>query len=186
VTAPDRTTIDVACMGGFERGVVVADAALRQLGGDKDVLLRRLDRMRSWRGAREAGRIVEFADGLSESVGESRNRVVFERAGLPRPQLQVVIIDRVTGLIVARVDFLFEEEWTIGEFDGRVKYLGVAVDGLTAEEVVWREKRREDALRELGYEMARSVWAELREPAVIVDRYKRCFARAAKRRAVLI
>jgi hypothetical protein len=51
---------------------------------------------------------------------------------------------------------------------------------------VWREKRREDALRELGYEMARSVWAELREPAVIVDRYKRCFARAAKRRAVLI
>jgi hypothetical protein len=186
VTPPDRTTVDVACMGGFERGVVVADAALRQLGGDKDVLLRRLDRMRSWRGAREAGRIVEFADGLSESVGESRNRVVFERAGLPRPQLQVVIIDRVTGLIVARVDFLFEEEWTIGEFDGRVKYLGVPIDGLTAEEVVWREKRREDALRELGYEMARSVWAELREPAVIVDRYKRCFARAAKRRAVLI
>jgi hypothetical protein len=186
VTPPDRTAIDVACMGGFERGVVVADAALRMLGGDKDTLLRRLDQMRSWRGAREAGRIVEFADGLSESVGESRNRIIFELARLPRPKLQVLIIDPATGLIVARVDYLFEEERTVGEFDGRLKYRAVPADGLTAEEVVWREKRREDALRDLGYEVARSVWADLRQPAIIVDRYKRCFARAAKRRVVLI
>jgi hypothetical protein len=60
------------------------------------------------------------------------------------------------------------------------------VDGLTAEEVVRREKRREDALRDVGYEVARSVWADLGEPAVIVDRYKRCFARAANRCAVMI
>ncbi|HEX2362601.1 MAG TPA: type IV toxin-antitoxin system AbiEi family antitoxin domain-containing protein [Jiangellaceae bacterium] len=186
VTPPDRTAIDVALMGGFERGVVVADAALRMLGGDKDALLRRLDAVRDWSGARNAGRVAEFADGLAESVGESRNRVVFELARLPRPRLQVVIVDPTSGRIIARVDFLFEEERTIGEFDGRLKYRAEPSGGLTAEEVVWREKRREDALRDLGFEVARSIWADLRQPSVIVDRYLRCFQRAAKRRAVLI
>jgi Transcriptional regulator, AbiEi antitoxin len=186
VTSLDRTAIQIALMGGFERGVVVADAALRLLGGDQAVLLHRLDRMRDWQGAREAGRIVEFADGRSESVGESRTRVIFELAGLPRPQLQELIIDPVTGGIVGRVDFCFKEERTVGEFDGRLKYRAQPEGGLTAEEVVWREKKREDAIRDLGYEVARSVWAELRRPAVVVDRYRRCFERAAKRRAVLI
>jgi Transcriptional regulator, AbiEi antitoxin len=186
VTSAERTAIQLALLGGFERGVVVTDAALRLLGGDKDILLSRFDRMRDWQGAREASRIVEFADGRSESVGESRTRVVFELAHLPRPQLQILIIDPVTGLIVARVDFMFEEELTVGEFDGQVKYRAQPEDGLTAEEVVWREKRREDAIRDLGFEVARSIWADLRQPAAIVDRYKRCFERAAKRRAVLI
>ena len=186
VTSPDRTAIDVALMGGFERGVVVADATLRLLGGDKDILLRRLDRMRDWSGARNAGRVTEFADGLSESVGESRTRVVFELAGLPRPKLQELIIDPVTGVIIARVDYHFIEERTVGEFDGRVKYKAIPAEGLTAEEVVWREKRREDALRDLGYEVARSIWADLRQPGRIIDRYVRCFKRGAKRRAVLV
>lgn len=130
--------------------------------------------------------MTEFANGLSESVGESRNRVVFELAGLARPQRQVLITDPITGLIIARADFLFEEERTVGEFDGRKKYRAEPIDGLTSEEVVWREKRREDALRDLGYEVARSVWADLRQPAIIVDRYVRCFERAAKRRAALV
>jgi hypothetical protein len=186
VTPPDRTAIDVALMGGFERGVVVADAALRLLGGDKDILLRRLDRVRDWSGARNAGRVTEFADGRSESVGESRTRVVFEQARLPRPKLQELIIDPATGQAVARVDYLFEEDQTVGEFDGRVKYRAISAEGLTAEEVVWREKRREDTLRELGFEVARSIWADLRQPSVIIDRYVRCFKRAAKRRAVLV
>jgi hypothetical protein len=37
VTSLDRTAIQIALMGGFERGVVVADAALRLLGGDQAV-----------------------------------------------------------------------------------------------------------------------------------------------------
>jgi Transcriptional regulator, AbiEi antitoxin len=186
VTPPDRTAIDVGCLGGFERGVVVADGAIKLLGGDKDVLLRRMDLMRDWRGARAAGRVVEFADGRSESVGESRNRVLFELNGLPRPQLQVLIADSATGAIIGRVDFFFEEEKTVGEFDGRVKYRAVSEDGLSAEEVVWREKRREDALRDQGYEVARSIWGDLRQPQLVIARYRRCFERAAKRRAVLV
>lgn len=186
VTPPDRTAVDVACMGGFERGVVVADAAVGLLGGDKDVLLRRMDQMRDWRGARAAGRVTEFADGRSESVGESRTRVLFELNGLPRPRLQVLIVDSTTGAVVGRVDFLFDEEKTIGEFDGRVKYRAVPEDGLSAEDVVWREKRREDAFRDLGYEVARSIWDDLRHPQLVVARYRRCFERAAKRRPVLV
>ena len=186
VTPPDRTAVDVARLGGFERGVVVADATIRLLGGDRDALLRRMDQMRDWRGARAAGRVTEFADGRSESVGESRNRVLFELNGLPRPQLQVLIVDSTTGAVIARVDYFFEEEKTIGEFDGRLKYRAVPEDGLSAEDVVWREKRREDALRDQGYEVARSIWDDLRHPQLVVARYRRCFERAAKRRAVLV
>ncbi len=186
VTPPDRTAVDVACLGGFERGVVVADAAIRLLGGEKDILLRRMDQMRDWRGARAAGRVTEFADGRSESVGESRTRVLFELNGLPRPQLQVLIVDSTTGVVIARVDFFFEEERTIGEFDGRLKYRAVPEDELSAEDVVWREKRREDALRDEGYEVARSIWDDLRHPQLVIARYRRCFERAAKRRPVLV
>jgi hypothetical protein len=130
--------------------------------------------------------VTEFADGRSESVGESRNRVLFELNGLPRPQLQVLIVDSTTGAAIGRVDYFFEEEKTIGEFDGRLKYRAVPEDGLSAEDVVWREKRREDALRDQGFEVARSIWDDLRHPQLVVARYRRCFERAAKRRAVLV
>ncbi|MBD0293523.1 MAG: type IV toxin-antitoxin system AbiEi family antitoxin domain-containing protein [Jiangellaceae bacterium] len=186
VTPPDRTAVDMSCMGGFERGVVVADAAIRLQGGDKDLLLHRTNQMRDWRGARNAGRVTEFADGRSESAGESRTRVVFELAGLPRPELQASIVDPRTNGLVARVDYLFVEQATIGEFDGRVKYRAEPEGVLTAEEVLWREKLREDNLRDLGYEVARSVWDDLRQPELIVARYRRCFERAARRRTVLV
>jgi very-short-patch-repair endonuclease len=45
------------------------------------------------------------------------------------------------------------------EFDGAVKYQGA--DGRNA---LIREKRREDALRALGYRVVRLTWSELRRP----------------------
>jgi hypothetical protein len=185
-TSPVRTAIDMARLGGFERGVVAADAAFRLSPDDPEALLRCLDRMRDWPGARDAGRVVEFADPRSESVGESRNRVAFELAGLPRPVPQDHIVDPSTGLIVARVDFHFLEHATIGEFDGRQKYRGEALDDMSAAEVVWREKRREDMLRDLGYEVCRVIWPELDMIALIRNRFLKAFERASKRRAVLI
>ncbi|NDL60126.1 type IV toxin-antitoxin system AbiEi family antitoxin domain-containing protein [Phytoactinopolyspora mesophila] len=182
LTAPARTAVDIARDVPFEQGVVTADAALARFGNDHDRLLRTLDRMRTWRGARAAGRVVAFADGAAESVGESRARVQFERIGLPRPRLQVVI-PGPDGQIF-RPDFLFEEERTLGEFDGRSKYersLGPDDDPAS---VVWREKQREDQLRQMGYELARLVWRDLGRDVSVRDRFQAAFGRARRRRAV--
>jgi hypothetical protein len=45
--------------------------------------------------------------------------------------------------------------------------------------VVWREKRREDALRDLGWQVVRWTWADLLQPWVLADRLQRAFARNA-------
>ena len=71
----------------------------------------------------------------------------------------------------AIVDFLLDDAPVVIEFDGRVKY-GRGADELdpfgrrrSGQEVLWQEKRREDRLRELGYEVVRVVWSELDSPA---------------------
>lgn len=178
VTNPMRTAIDVAREYPFEEAVVVADAALARVGNDKDQLLTTLDRMRDWPGARNAGRVSEFADGRSESPGESRNRVQFDRIGLPRPELQVVIIS--PDGYEDRVDFLFREYKTINEFDGRGKYERYLRPGETPADVVWREKLREDRLRAQGHQMVRNVWSDLGRDDLVRRRNLEAFERAGR------
>ena len=50
-----------------------------------------------------------------------------------------------------------------GEFDGKVKYGRLLKVGETAGDVVYREKLREDALRDLGWQMVRWTWSDLCE-----------------------
>lgn len=71
--------------------------------------------------ATPAARAVEFGDGRAESVGESWLRVALADFGLPAPLPQAEIRDE-RGVLVARVDFLFEQYGVIVEFDGAVKY----------------------------------------------------------------
>ena len=73
----------------------------------------------------------------------------------------------------ARVDALFAEQRTIVEFDGRVKY--------DDPDAIWREKLREDRLRELGYEVVRVTWAELFDPVALAAKVRRAFDRARRR-----
>ncbi|NED98998.1 hypothetical protein [Phytoactinopolyspora halotolerans] len=183
VTGPERTAVDVARHVPFEAAVVVADGALRRTGNDRERLLAVMDRMRTWQGARAAGRVVAFADGGSESVGESRARVQFERIGLPTPRLQAEILGADGELY--RADFLFEEENTLGEFDGRAKYQRYLEPDEEPADVVWREKRREDALRGMGYGVVRLTWADLRRDAIVRERFMAAFGRgeAGRRRA---
>jgi hypothetical protein len=126
-----------------------------------------------WPYLRRAKRALGVADVGTESVAESLTRAVLAEAGLPTPLLQVDIADE-RGTSVGRVDFLFEAQRTILETDGRVKYDDPGS--------LWREKRREDALRELGYEVVRVTWAQLMGPAESVRRrILDAFARAARR-----
>lgn len=171
VTSVARTIVDLGRTTTFEQAVVIADAALRART-DPAQLTAAVARASGWPGAPAAARVVSFADGRSESVGESRSRVAIVRAGLPAPELQWVI--RSGGRFVARSDFGWPERATVGEFDGRVKYGRELREDRDAGEVVFLEKRREDEIRALDLFVVRWIWADL-------DHFEPVAARLARR-----
>ncbi|GAA3699117.1 hypothetical protein GCM10022204_14510 [Microlunatus aurantiacus] len=175
-TSLARTVTDLARCLPYEQGVAVADAGLA-LRADPALLLEALDQARSWHGGPQARRVLAVADGRSESVGESFSRLTINQAGLPTPVLQLEVFDD-HGVLIGRCDFAWPDRRTLGEFDGRVKYGRLRRPGETAEQAVHREKLREDALRDQGWQLARWTWDDLCRPGVIADRLTRAFARA--------
>ncbi len=133
------------------------------------------------RGARFAVRLL---DGGAASPGESLARMLFWRQGLPRPTLQHPIT--LPGQ-VAFLDFMWEDAGVGGEFDGKQKYMRSAQAGEDPGEVVFREKRREDALLEEGTVriMRRMIWADLSRPQQTAARFRDAIARGSRRQAVL-
>ena len=175
-----RTAIDIARSADFAHGVVAADAALRA-GATSDELLDVMTLCGQWQGGRMAGRVAAFADGRAASAGESLTRVLFAQQGLPDPELQRPFSDAAG--VIGVVDFLFEEQATIVEFDGKLKYRVLpGADPDAAGDTVFREKRREDRLRALGCEVVRLVWSDLFRPEATAARIRRAFALAAQRR----
>jgi hypothetical protein len=78
----------------------------------------------------------------------------------------------------ARTDFYWPEFRTVGEFDGKVKYGRGLRPGQSSGDVVYAEKLREDALRDLGYQVVRWTWGELWPFDAVFERIRRAFARA--------
>lgn len=186
VTSVARTVIDVARTSSFEAGVVLADSALRS-GSTRDDLQAQLHACADWSGARLARRVVSFADGGAESVGESLARLAFAEQGLPPPELQVELY-QPSGTLCARTDFAFLDHWTVAEFDGKRKYYRDLADHEDPGEIVWREKRREDEIRErFGFEVVRVTWSDVlpRNRASLAGRMRAAFSRAAERRSLL-
>ncbi len=178
VTTLTRTVLDLARTVAVERSVAAGDRALA-VGLTASELQHRLVGLSHWPGVRRARRAVDLLDPLSESAGESVSRVRLLRDGLPRPTLQHEVTDR-DGVLVGRADFAWREHRTLGEFDGKVKYGRLLRDQRSVPDVVYAEKVREDALRDLGWQVVRWVWADLYRPGVIRDRLLRAFARAAR------
>ncbi|WP_448625383.1 type IV toxin-antitoxin system AbiEi family antitoxin domain-containing protein [Geodermatophilus sp. URMC 64] len=171
-----RTSVDVARTLPFEQAVIVVDAALATRKVTRDELIACLDRLGPVPGARRATRVVAFADGRSESPGESRSRVLMHRLRLPAPDLQLRV-HRPDGREVARCDFGWPEQQTVAEFDGRIKYGRLLRPGQDPGDAVFEEKLREDEIRDGGWKVARWIWRELDSPQVIGDRLRRAFAR---------
>ncbi len=114
------------------------------------------DRRRT--GIHRARFCAQFADGRSESPAESLSRVQFDRMGIPPPEVQYEIRDH--GLFVARSDFAWPAQRLVGECDGKGKYGKRLAEGETPEDVIMREKRREEQIRQAGWWVVRWGWAE--------------------------
>ncbi|MBW0091259.1 hypothetical protein I4I73_20470 [Pseudonocardia sp. KRD-184] len=147
VTSLARTLADVGRHLGFEQAVVVADAALWRELVTRAELDEALDAARGRPGVPAARRAPGFARWGAESVGESRGRVAMLRAGLPEPVLQWAV-RTATGVVPA---------------------------GRTSGDVVYAEKRREDAMRGEGPGAVRWCWADLDPFDVTATRLRRTF-----------
>ena len=163
ITSAARTLIDLGRSVPFESAVVAADSALHRGLCSPDDLANAARRAPRRPGMRNAVQMAAFADGRSESAGESRSRVLFRAVGLPRPESQFRVMNE-SGAQIARADFGWPEFGTVGEFDGAQKYGRLLRPGQTAGEQVFREKLREDEIRRLGWKVVRWTWQELDKP----------------------
>ncbi len=179
VTSLARTVVDLGRSLCLADAVVAGDPAVGR-GLSRAELQEVLDRCRGWPGVGRARRAVALLDGRSESVGESLSRVRIHEAGLPTPDLQVEVFDE-RGRLVGRSDFGWREQRLLGEFDGRVKYGRLLKPGQAVEDVVYREKLREDAMRDLDWRMVRWTWPDLHPGHVLVDRLERALRRERAR-----
>jgi very-short-patch-repair endonuclease len=167
VTDTPTTVIDVARFRGIDAGLVVADHALGLRRTTREELCARVERLARCHG-REAARIVASeADGRAESAFESVSRYRLLTHGLPRPQLQAILLDY-------RVDFLWPEHKVIGEADGLKKY------GNNEREVrakIRAERFRQRVLEDAGYVFVRWLWDEIWNcPDLVALRIKRKLA----------
>ncbi|GAA2109810.1 hypothetical protein GCM10009841_31390 [Microlunatus panaciterrae] len=178
VTSLARTVVDLGRSQPYERAVAAGDRALAG-GLDPADLDEAMGRARHRPGMASARRAVAFLDPRSESPGESLSRVTLAQLGLMPTELQLRIVGG-DGRLVARTDFGWREHRTVGEFDGRIKYGRLLSPGQSLEDVLFKEKLREDALRDLGWEVVRWVWADLYRPEVIAERLRRAFTRASR------
>ncbi len=177
VTSLARTVFDLARTLPFDQGVAAGDRALA-VGMAVELLSEMLERGKHWGGIRAAQRVAGFIDGRAESVGESYSRVRCFELGLPAPEPQLKIYEN--DRIVAYCDLGWPELGTVGEFDGRIKYGRLLKPNESSEQAVYREKLREDRIRDLGWQVVRWIWAELFGFEIVRGRLERAFVRGRR------
>lgn len=177
VTSLDRTAADVIRELGLLHGVAVADVALA-LGVPRDTLYQLVA---SGRGSRAARAAVDFADPRAESPGESYSRALMRQFAIRPPTgLQHELFD-ASGGFAGRVDFWWEEEGVVGEFDGLGKYTRLLKPGQSPEDVIRAEKARESNIRDLGYDVVRWITDDLWRPRQFIRALERALRRGSAR-----
>ncbi|XAS67595.1 hypothetical protein V3C33_19625 [Micrococcaceae bacterium Sec5.7] len=169
-----QTALDIMFSAKLSQALVVADGVARKLR-DQGVLppgsrLRDLDSVAAAISAHpsaaarlRADLVASLASPLAESVGESYSRAAFEFLGFEQPVLQHDFRDG-DGFI-GRGDFWWPEQRVAGEFDGKGKYLDAELRGdIPVEQVLYREKLREDRIRGLGFGFVRWGWSDVDNP----------------------
>jgi hypothetical protein len=171
VTTAARTVVDLARTLPFLDAVVVADSALNKEKTTKPELHQVMKECAGWPGARQARRVIDFADERAESPLESAARVVFEQHGLEPPELQGTIHGHN---FASRVDFLWPDQKVIAEADGLVKY--------DDRKDLLAERERDHRLVEAGYAVVHFTWREIfQTPEVVVTRIREALAAKAQR-----
>ncbi|MDZ8170618.1 hypothetical protein [Microbacterium xanthum] len=184
-TGLTRTAYDVARQVSRNAAVACLDAAMRSVAWDERSRTYDPERAEQWRdavmtrlttgarGIRQARWVFAFADGRAQLPGESVSRVLLDELGFRHIRLQVPFVGPA-GQDWA-VDFGLDDVAALGEFDGEGKYVEAALRaGRTIEQVVRREKEREDWIRGISQRrFVRWTSAQLASAAALRDRLAR-------------
>lgn len=169
VTSLSQTVLDCTCELSFCEALAVADACLRNYSISKAELQAFVTQAgRGRHGIVNARRVLKYADGLSESWGESVARGLMIQLGFALPELQAVIELPQSLGGSRRVDFLWrlpDGRIIIGEFDGKVKYRDKSMLGeRDVVEVLVDERQRESRLTVTRAAVVRFTYDDLRDP----------------------
>ncbi|HEV7422658.1 MAG TPA: hypothetical protein VGO30_22905 [Mycobacterium sp.] len=166
VTTPARTALDLACRLPVDDAVVAIDALARATKlkmADVDALAQRYRGRRVIRRARVA---LDLVDPGAESPQETRLRLLYIRAGFPRPETQIPVYDEY-GQLVAVLDMGWRNVMVGADYEGEHHRM--------TRRRFNSDIRRFDAVTELGWMDVR-VTVEDTE-GVIVERTRRAFER---------
>jgi hypothetical protein len=177
VMSPLRNCLEISTAASVEVALIVANHFLHR--GDftlESLRERYCDGIERWPHSLTTDLVIRLAEPRIESVGESRTSYLFWKQRLPRPVPQYEVYDG--DVLVARLDFALPELGVWFEFDGKVKYQGGADPDEDPGAVVFREKRREDRVRELtGWRCLRITWQDLADPVRLAARIRAFIAR---------
>lgn len=172
VVSATKTAIDITTMAEVEPSLVIVNHLFHAGHTSPAAVAERYASMDHDPNTLKTDLVLRLADPRIESVGETRTMHLCWRFGLPRPEPQFEICDS-SGQFVARVDFAWPEHKVFLEFDGKQKYVEFLREGETVEDVVLREKRREEQICAVtGWRCIRVTWADLQHPERTAQRIR--------------
>lgn len=148
VAVPARTLVDLTAVVPRLNAVWAVDDALRSGLTTGDALYQCLNARPGAPGDAAARRIIDVADGKSESILETAGRLTLADAGLPLPIPQYAVHD--SDGFVAYLDGGYPELRIGLEYDGQ---------GVHSEpEALYRDRERQNRLHALGWKLLRCTW----------------------------
>lgn len=161
VTSPVRTCFDLARSLDLVEAVVSIDAALQRGLVSLGELREYVARMGRARRVPAVRRVLELVEPNAESPMESRLRLVLVLGGLPRPAVQLDVLD-AAGRFLGRPDLLYP--------DAR---LAIEYDGATHQDNLGADLRRQNRLQNAGYLLLRYTAADVyQRPETIIDQVR--------------
>jgi hypothetical protein len=175
VSSPARAIIELSTMAGVESVLVSANWLLHENETAGDELARAARAFDCWPGSLHTDLAVRLPDARCAWPGEARTSYLLWRHHLPKPVPQYEVRDEC-GRLVAVLDFAFPGFGVFLEFDGDIKYERLRRPGETLQDVIRREKRREELVCMLtGWICIRITWEDLARPAATAARLRRVF-----------
>jgi hypothetical protein len=165
--------VEVTTMTTVEPALVTVNGLMHAGFLSPPRLAEEVGALKHWPGTLTATIVQRLADPRVESVAESRTLFLCWDQKLPRPELQIPVLDEF-GHEFAYADFGWPQHGVFLEFDGRIKYERYRRKGETLEEFLMREKRREERICQLtGWICIRITWSDLARPERTAARIRR-------------
>ncbi|MGW4100730.1 hypothetical protein [Mycobacterium sp. NPDC004974] len=167
VTTPARTAFDLGRFLPRKKAIQRLDALMRARPFSAEEVLLLAKRYRGARGVARLKAVLPLVDGGAASLPETRLRLLYIDAGLPRPTTQITVVDE-WGRLVRTLDMGWEEFQVASEYDGgqhqtdRAQYV--------------KDLRVLPKLEQLGWDVMRVI-KEDREADVVQRAYRALKAR---------